>query len=119
MIWVWKQHAADTIATLIATLATISTWVVAQMGETTPEFQKLLEHGILATLVIFFVWTSWKREERLSKRLDQLEDKLPELIERYAKEVEHCAKSMDANADAVSNMGKAVVELQHYIQTKN
>ena len=32
------------------------------------------DFGVLATMVFFFTWASWKREERMSARVSKLED---------------------------------------------
>ncbi len=34
----------------------------------------LMENGIFAAMVIYFVWQGWRREARLAKRIDHLED---------------------------------------------
>jgi len=34
----------------------------------------LIEHGIFAAMVVYFVWQSWRRETRLAKRIDQLQE---------------------------------------------
>jgi hypothetical protein len=46
----------------------------------------LQEYGIMVTLVLFFVWQSWKREQRLAGRIDTIEGEytatLKELVRR-------------------------------------
>jgi hypothetical protein len=46
----------------------------------------LQEYGVMVTLVLFFVWQSWKREQRLAGRVDTIEGEytatLKELVRR-------------------------------------
>lgn len=36
--------------------------------------------GVMAGIVIFFIWTAWKREERLSTRITRLEQFVEEQL---------------------------------------
>ena len=47
--------------------------------------QVLTSVGLSATLILFFVWQSWKREERWSKQLD---DREKQWMEREANVIE-------------------------------
>ena len=44
------------------------------------------EYGVMVALVLFFVWQSWKREQRLAARIDTIEGEytatLKELVRR-------------------------------------
>jgi predicted PurR-regulated permease PerM len=44
------------------------------------------EYGVMVALVLFFVWQSWKREQRLASRIDTIEGEytatLKELVRR-------------------------------------
>lgn len=44
------------------------------------------EYGVMVALVLFFVWQSWKREQRLAGRIDTIEGEytatLKELVRR-------------------------------------
>lgn len=45
------------------------------------EFVELLkQYGPLLGAVLFFIWRDWKREERLSNRIEKLEDEQREVI---------------------------------------
>lgn len=40
----------------------------------------LQQYGPLAGAVLFFVWRDWKREDRLTSRIEKLEDEQREII---------------------------------------
>ena len=40
----------------------------------------LQEFGLLVCLVLFFTWQGWKREQRLSARIDTLENEYTEAL---------------------------------------
>ena len=40
----------------------------------------LQEFGLLVCLVLFFTWQGWKREQRLSARIDSLEKEYTEAL---------------------------------------
>ena len=45
------------------------------------EFLELLKaYGPLAGLAVFFIWRDWKREDRLTTRIEKLEDEQREII---------------------------------------
>jgi hypothetical protein len=45
------------------------------------DFLELLKQfGPLVGAVLFFIWRDWKREERLSNRIEKLEDEQREII---------------------------------------
>lgn len=45
------------------------------------DYLELLKNfGPLAGAVLFFIWRDWKREERLSSRIEKLEDEQREII---------------------------------------
>ena len=43
-------------------------------------FELLKEFGPLAGAVLFFVWRDWKREDRLTTRIEKLEDEQRKII---------------------------------------
>lgn len=43
-------------------------------------FEFLKEFGPLAGAVLFFIWKDWRREDRLSTRIEKLEDEQREVI---------------------------------------
>lgn len=42
--------------------------------------QVLQEFGPLAGAVLFFIWRDWKREDRLSTRIEKIEDETRSII---------------------------------------
>ena len=36
--------------------------------------EAIVQHGIFAAMVLYFVWQSWRRETRLALRIEHLED---------------------------------------------
>lgn len=38
------------------------------------------QYGPLAATVLFFIWRDWKREDRLSSRIEKLEDEQRQII---------------------------------------
>ena len=45
----------------------------------------LQEYGVMVTLVVFFVWQSWKREQRLSNRIDTIEGEYTQTLRDLVK----------------------------------
>ncbi len=101
-----SQHTEDLGATCIAT----SVWLLAQVANGMPPFMEVfLENSAWAALVFFFVWTSWKREERLGTRVEELEKQTPVLLREVL-------SAMDRNTDAVAALNEAMGRLQSTVE---
>ena len=61
--------------------------------------------GLTSALVVFFVWISWKREERLSARVTELEHQLTTTI----------IAALEANTKALADVGEALRDLRDEI----
>lgn len=72
------------------------------------------EVGILASLVGFFVWQSWKREERLSARIALLEQfvesRLIGLIEATTTALNHSTKALEQTSGTVGDLARHIQE---------
>ena len=65
------------------------------------------DFGVLATMVFFFTWASWKREERMSTRVSSLEDfNQNELLEV----VKTTAKALSDNTNALDKLRNVLGE---------
>jgi cbb3-type cytochrome oxidase subunit 3 len=53
---------------------------VTASGEFADAMCLIRQFGPFFLAVVFFLWRDWKREDRLSNRLDQLEDEQREVI---------------------------------------
>lgn len=105
---IWKTHGNEIIATVIGAWA----WMLAQASTNLPPIaDKILENGILAALVAFFVWTAWQREQRWASRLENLENRHPELLERTVVCVDKSTDACDKLTCAVDRMDKTLKEL--------
>lgn len=71
MVEIGIQKTLQTATVLL--LTGIFTGFIAQVDPASV-FSTVAENGLMASLVIFFVWVSWKREARLAERICQLED---------------------------------------------
>ena len=49
-------------------------------GEFTDALELIQQFGPFFLAVVFFLWRDWKREDRLSNRLDELENEQREVI---------------------------------------
>ena len=100
-----REHSAE----LFATVAAGAVWLCAQAAH--PLLTPLMEHGTLAALVGFFVWTSWQRENRLATRITMLEQKTPELLERVVHSMDNHAEAARGLAVSISDMKETIKEL--------
>ncbi len=96
-----KQHVSDLTATFVASVA----WFLAQAAEMPEDYKQLLENSILASLVLFFVWTSWQRESRMAEAIRVLEEKNAELLKETL-------KSIDKNNDLIEALGVTIQSMQ-------
>lgn len=59
----------------------------------------LQQYGPLAGLVVFFIWRDWKREDRLSNRIEVLEreqrDVIIPLVEKSTEAIVHNTQVME------------------------
>ena len=53
---------------------------ICASGEFADALLLLKQFGPFLLAVVFFLWRDWRREDRLSNRLDQLEDEQREVI---------------------------------------
>lgn len=100
-----KHHQEDLIAIAIAG----SAWMLAQINDLPPSIQTALENSILAALVLFFVWSSWKREALLITRITKMEEQTPILLERTL-------VAMDGHSDAVKGLSTAINGMQRVLE---
>lgn len=67
------------------------------------------QYGPLFVAVVFFLWRDWKREDRLTKRINILEDEQRNVILPLVKE---CAEVITKNTGAVERLEKFL--LRHH-----
>lgn len=103
----FQNHVDDLGASCMAA----GVWLLAQAAELPPMIETALENSAWAALVFFFVWTSWKREERLGARIDELERQTPALLERVL-------AAMDRNTDAVAKLDSAMDKLKSTVEKR-
>jgi len=74
------------------------------------------EIGILAAACGFFIWTSWLREDRMSKRISELEKfvegQLMTLIGQQSSALEKCSASMIQSANAMEGLMEAALQVE-------
>lgn len=58
-------------------------------------------YGPLVVAIVFFLWRDWKREDRLTARIDQLEDHQREVILPL---VEKCTEVITRNTAALERL---------------
>lgn len=76
-----------------------------------PFFELMQQYGPLAGAVVFFIWRDWKREDRLSARVEKLEDEqrsiiLP-LVERSTAVISQNTEVMERLERALEQMSNA------------
>ncbi|REJ65635.1 MAG: hypothetical protein DWQ31_16985 [Planctomycetota bacterium] len=59
--------------------------------------------GPLLIAVIFFIWRDWRREDRMSQRIDALEDEQRQIILPM---VEKCTKVITENTAVMTRLEK-------------
>ena len=69
--------------------------------------QIVTQIGWPAGLVVFFVWLSWKREERLANRLDEVENYVRD---HQAAIVEESIRAQKDNTTALLTLSKSLNE---------
>ena len=72
------------------------------------------EFGILLTLVVFFTWQGWKREQRLSNRIAALEEDYTNALKDL---VVSCSKVIVSNTNTMQRLEKQLDRLEQ-IQIK-
>jgi len=71
--------------TLQAVVATSAILAAELVHVDAPDYFTLIERlGLAVALVLFFVWTGWKREQRMGTRIDKLEKDNTKLADRTA-----------------------------------
>jgi hypothetical protein len=86
--------------------AAAATGIEASGGTGMTDWMALVkDFGILATLVFFFTWANWKREERFTDRLAAMEDfQTTELLTC----VKTSATALQDNTNALANLQEAL-----------
>lgn len=73
--------------------------------------------GLMGALVIFFVWSGWKREDRLAQRIQQLEafveDKLMNVIDRSTKALQDNTVALKEVLRTIQSGGPCAMNSQH------
>ena len=69
----------------------------------------LREFGILLTLVVFFTWQGWKREQRLSDRIAALEEDYTAALKDL---VVSCSKVIAGNTTTMQRLEKQLDRLE-------
>ena len=77
-------------------------------GEFADAMSLLRQFGPFFLAVVFFLWRDWKREDRLSNRLDQLEDEQREVILPLVKD---CSSVITRNSAVMEQLISTVKEL--------
>lgn len=104
----WHQHFDELLAACSASVL----WLFAQTADLPPFFETALENSAWAGLVFFFVYTAWKREERITERITELERQTPALLERVL-------ASMDRNSDVVMKLNESINKLKNTVEDAN
>jgi hypothetical protein len=74
-------------------------------GEFSDAMILLKQYGPFLLAVVFFLWRDWKREDRLSNRLDQLEDEQREVILPLVKD---CSAVIAKNTAVMERIEKSL-----------
>tara|TARA_B100000745_G_C19981590_1_gene332541 strand:- start:248 stop:487 length:240 start_codon:yes stop_codon:yes gene_type:complete len=69
----------------------------------------LQEYGVMVTLVVFFVWQSWKREQRLSNRIDTIEGEYTQTLRDLVK---RSSDVIAANTEIMEHLKKHLARLE-------
>jgi hypothetical protein len=77
-------------------------------GELATALELCKQYGPLFVAVIFFLWRDWKREDRLSKRINTLEDEQRHVILPLVKD---CTSVITKNTTAMERLEKM---LEHH-----
>ena len=75
----------------------------------------LREFGVLLTLVVFFTWQGWKREQRLSDRIKALEEDYTSALKEL---VVSCTEVIASNTCTMQRLEKQLIRLEH-LQSKS
>lgn len=73
------------------------------VGEFGDALQLVKMYGPFFVAVIFFLWRDWKREDRLSRRIDVLEDEQRQVILPLVKE---CSAVIAKNTSVMERLEK-------------
>ena len=72
----------------------------------------LQNFGPLLTAVVFFIWRDYRREDRLSKRINELEDEQREIILPL---VTSCTEVITKNTDVMEQNTQVMQRLENVI----
>ena len=72
----------------------------------------LQNFGPLLTAVVFFIWRDYRREDRLSKRINELEDEQREVILPL---VTSCTEVITKNTDVMEQNTQVMQRLENVI----
>lgn len=101
-----KTHTDD----LAATVTAGAFWLLAQMDGMPDLLTKAVENSVFAALVIFFVWTTWRREAVLNERISALEQHGPLLLERTV-------TALEKHSEATNGLRMAIEAMERTMQS--
>jgi hypothetical protein len=91
--------------TFQAIVAAGTVLLVQAVPENTSDWISMIERlGLAVALVIFFVWTGWKREARMAARIDYLEKEVTKTNAKLATLSALITETMDRDRETLSEM---------------
>lgn len=99
------SHLLQGLAAAGTILAAEAAHAIEDIGDWVSLIERL---GLAIALVTFFVWTGWKREQRMAKRFDQLEKDKNKLSEKVAELGEQVTQALNRELTTAEMMAKAL-----------